>query len=282
MDLATPQRSPSPACSSAGCLRECPNQQRSLFPRVLGDRGLKPSCPRGCAPSDGAGGTLPRLSQPLALLAILSARGLRPHPSRGRLCRQLASSLYVSLSLFSSCKDPRHPGGEPTLLQCDLLLASIFITSSDLFQSGAIQSYWNQGVIVSLGRDTTQRTHPLLVEGLGGGLPADGCCPLYMWFGMGVCPPHGALPASSSPLTAVLLPVGHRQLPSECRAFLLQLLWHLRLRGDLEHRRHSQDGGPPRPRLQAEEIQERGLGRCSWIREGPHPTGVVHGPFLEA
>lgn len=107
MDLATPQRSPSLACSSPVCLRECLDQQRSLFPRVLGDRSLRPTCPWGCAPSDGAGGTLPHLSQPLALLAILSARGLRPHPSRGRLCLQLASSLYVSLSLFSSFKDPR-------------------------------------------------------------------------------------------------------------------------------------------------------------------------------
>ena len=104
-----------------------------------------------------------------------------------------------------------------------------------------------------------------------GGLPADGCRPLYLWFGMGVCPPHGAPSTPSSPLTAVLLPVDHRQLPSEGWAFLLQLLWNLRLRGDLEHRWRSQDGGPPRPRLQVEEVQESGLGRCSWIREGHVP-----------
>ena len=130
-------------------------------------------------------------------------------------------------------RTPSHPGGEPTLLQRDLLLAPTCITSSDLFQQGAIQRSWHQGFVVSLGRDTTQRTHLLLVEGLVGGLPADGCRPLYLWFGMGVCPPHGAPPTPSSPLTAVLLPVDHRQLPSEGWAFLLQLLWNLRLRGDL-------------------------------------------------
>ena len=178
-------------------------------------------------------------------------------------------------------RTPSHPGGEPTLLQRDLLLAPTCITSSDLFQQGAIQRSWHQGFVVSLGRDTTQRTHLLLVEGLVGGLPADGCRPLYLWFGMGVCPPHGAPPTPSSPLTAVLLPVDHRQLPSEGWAFLLQLLWNLRLRGDLEHRWRSQDGGPPRPQLQVEEVQEPGLGRCSWIREGRVPLDSSTGPSLK-
>lgn len=58
-------------------------------------------------------GDLPHLSQPLALLAILSARGFG-RILRGRLSSAGFLLVCVSVSLFSSFKDPGRPGGEPT------------------------------------------------------------------------------------------------------------------------------------------------------------------------